>query len=53
MFPANILSTTYLLETASKAAVKRFVFASSAQTIEGYPVDRQISSGAAVAPANL
>ena len=50
---ANILSTTYLLEAASEAGVKRFVFASSAQTIEGYPVDRQISSGTAVAPANL
>ena len=49
----QILSTTYLLEAASKAGVKRFVFASSAQTIEGYPVDRQISSGTAVAPANL
>ena len=53
ILPANMLSTTYLLETASKAGVKRFVFASSAQTIEGYPVDRQISSGTAVAPANL
>ncbi len=53
ILPANILSTTYLLEAASKAGVKRFVFASSAQTIEGYPVDRQISSGAAVALANL
>ena len=53
ILPANILSTTYLLEAASKAGVKRFVFASSAQTIEGYPADRQISSGTAVAPANL
>ena len=53
ILPANILSTTYLLEAASKAGVKRFVFASSAQTIEGYSEDRQISSGAAVAPANL
>ena len=53
ILPANILSTTYLLEAASKAGVKRFVFASSVQTIEGYPVDRQISSGAAVALANL
>ena len=53
ILPANILSTTYLLEAASKMGVKRFIFASSAQTIEGYPVDRQISSGTAVAPANL
>ena len=53
ILPANILSITYLLEAAVKAGVKRFVFASSAQTIEGYPVDRQIISGTAVAPANL
>ena len=39
ILPANILSTTYLLEAASKAGIKRFVFASSAQTIEGYLVD--------------
>ena len=51
--PANILSTTYLLEAARKAGVKRFVFASSAQTIEGYPVDNQVKSGMAVAPSNL
>ena len=53
LLPANILATTYLLEAARKARVTRFVFASSAQTIEGYPVDRQIVSGMAVAPANL
>ena len=53
VLPANILSTTYLLEAAKQAGVKRFVFASSAQTIEGYPVDRQIASTTTVAPANL
>ena len=51
--PANILATTYLIEASHKAKVNRFVFASSAQTIEGYPVDLQISSGMEVAPANL
>lgn len=50
---ANILATTYLIEAACQANVRRFVFASSAQTIEGYPVDRQIVPGMAVAPANL
>ena len=39
ILPENILTTTYLLEAARKAGVKRFVFASSAQTIEGYSVD--------------
>ncbi len=53
VLPANILATTYLIEAARKAKVSRFVFASSAQTIEGYPVDRQIVPGMAVAPANL
>ena len=53
VLPANILSTTYLLEAAKQAGVKRFVFASSAQTVEGYPVDRQITSTTTVAPANL
>ncbi|WP_217362471.1 NAD-dependent epimerase/dehydratase family protein [Ruegeria arenilitoris] len=53
VLPANILATTYLIEAARQANVRRFVFASSAQTIEGYPVDRQIVPGMAVAPANL
>jgi hypothetical protein len=35
------------------AGVQRLVFASSAQTIEGYPVDRQITPGMQVMPANL
>ena len=53
LLPANILATTYLIEAAHKARCRRFVYASSAQTIEGYPVDRQVLSGMAVAPANL
>lgn len=53
VLPANILATTHLIEAARTAKVSRFVFASSAQTIEGYPVDRQIVPGMAVAPANL
>lgn len=53
LLPANILATTYLLAAAHAAGVRRFIFASSAQTIEGYPVDRQIAPGMGVAPANL
>lgn len=53
VLPANILATTHLIEAACQANVRHFVFASSAQTIEGYPVDRQIVPGMAVAPANL
>ncbi|MGH8335110.1 MAG: NAD-dependent epimerase/dehydratase family protein, partial [Pseudomonas sp.] len=39
LLPNNILATTYLFEAAAAAGCKRLVFASSAQTIEGYPVD--------------
>jgi len=53
LLPANILTVTWLLEAAASKSCKRFVFASSAQTIEGYPVDVQIHPGMAVAPANL
>ncbi len=53
LLPANILATTNLIKAAHEAGCPRFVFASSAQTIEGYPVDRQIVPGMAVAPANL
>ncbi|WP_413736516.1 NAD-dependent epimerase/dehydratase family protein [Sodalis sp. RH21] len=53
LLPANILATTLLLEAVAETSCHRFVFASSAQTIEGYPVDVQIHPGLAVAPANL
>ncbi|MDX7986664.1 NAD(P)-dependent oxidoreductase [Xenorhabdus sp. 12] len=53
LLPANILTTTYLLQAAAKSQCRRVVFASSAQTIEGYPVDKQIPDGIAVSPANL
>ncbi|MEO6680237.1 MAG: NAD(P)-dependent oxidoreductase [Pseudomonas sp.] len=53
LLPNNILATTYLFEAAVTAGCKRLVFASSAQTIEGYPVDRQITPGMQVMPANL
>lgn len=53
LLPANILSTTWLLQAAAASSCRRFVFASSAQTIEGYPLDVQVHPGLAVAPANL
>lgn len=53
LLPANILATTYLLEAAATSKVRRFVFASSAQTIEGYAVDRQVVDGMPTRPANL
>jgi NAD dependent epimerase/dehydratase family len=53
ILPVNIMGTTFLMEAAAKAGCKRFVFASSAQTIEGYPVDKQVPDGGPVSPANL
>jgi nucleoside-diphosphate-sugar epimerase len=53
LLPANILAVTYLLEAVAATSCHRFIFASSAQTIEGYPVDVQIHPGLGVAPANL
>jgi UDP-glucose 4-epimerase len=53
LLPANILAVTYLLEAVAATSCRRLVFASSAQTIEGYPVDVQIHPGMAVSPANL
>lgn len=53
LLPANILSTTYLLAAVAATRCRRFIFASSAQTIEGYPVDVQIHPGMTVSPANL
>ncbi|NWB92050.1 NAD-dependent epimerase/dehydratase family protein [Pseudomonas agarici] len=53
LLPNNITATTYLLEAAARAKCRRVVFASSAQTIEGYAQDRQVTSGMPVMPANL
>ncbi|KTC35705.1 MAG: NAD-dependent epimerase/dehydratase family protein [Pseudomonas sp.] len=53
LLPNNILATTRLFEAAANAGCQRLVFASSAQTIEGYPVDRQVTSTMPVMPANL
>lgn len=53
ILPVNIMGTTFLMEAAANAGCKRFVFASSAQTIEGYSVDKQMPDGGPVSPANL
>lgn len=53
LLPNNILATTYLLDAAANAHCKRVVFASSAQAIEGYPQDQQITPDMPVMPANL
>ena len=48
----NFVATKNLIMAASAAGCKRFVFASSAQAIEGYPLDYQIRDGDAPRPAN-
>lgn len=53
ILPANILATTHLMGAAATSRVNRFVFASSAQAIEGNPVDLQIADGSGPLPANL
>lgn len=53
LLPNNIVATYNVFEAACRAGCSRVIFASSAQTIEGYPVDRQIHAGMQVRPANL
>lgn len=53
ILPNNILATTNVIQAAAAARCRRFVFASSAQTIEGYGLDRQVTSEMRVSPANL
>ena len=49
----NMMPTKLLLDLAADAECRRFVFASSAQTIERYPVDFQVQPSAEVSPANF
>ncbi|MBA3666937.1 MAG: NAD(P)-dependent oxidoreductase [Sphingomonas sp.] len=53
LLPANILATQRIYEQASKFNIRRLVFASSAQVIEGYPLDLQLRSDVLPKPANL
>ncbi len=49
----NVEPTRHLLTAAAEQNVRRFVFASSAQTIEAYPVDVQVKVGDQPRPANF
>ena len=48
----NFVATKNLVRSACEAGCQRFVFASSAQAVEGYPVDYQVKDGDAPRPAN-
>ncbi|WP_375559170.1 NAD-dependent epimerase/dehydratase family protein [Bernardetia sp. OM2101] len=49
----NIKTTQNIFKAAAKAKCKRLIFASSAQTIEGYPTDIQINKDMLVKPKNI
>ena len=53
LLPANIIGTYNIFQSASDAGVKRIIYASSAQTIESYPLDVQVKEDMPVRPKNL
>ena len=52
VLPVNIAGTYNMVEAGAAAGVRRFVFASSAQAVEGYPTDRQVRETDPPRPAN-
>lgn len=53
LLDSNIKGTFNIFRAAKDAGCRRLVFASSAQTVEGYPEDRQISVRDPLRPKNL
>ncbi|MBW0236417.1 NAD-dependent epimerase/dehydratase family protein [Pseudomonas taetrolens] len=53
LLPVNIVGTYNMLFAAKAQGCKRFIFASSAQAIEGYPEDVQVQEWMAPKPGNL
>ena len=53
LLDANIKGAFNIFRAASDAGCRRVVFASSAQTVDGYPEDRQISVRDPIRPKNL
>lgn len=49
----NIIGTHHIFRAAQAQGVKRVVFASSAQAIEGYPLDAQVHEHMLARPANM
>ena len=49
----NIIGTHNVFRAAQAQGVKRVVFASSAQAIEGYPLDMQVQESMPARPANM
>ncbi|MFJ4246682.1 NAD-dependent epimerase/dehydratase family protein [Pseudomonas sp. NPDC089741] len=53
VLPVNMVGTYNMLLAAKTQGCKRFIFASSAQAIEGYPKDVQVHECMAPKPGNL
>lgn len=53
LLPVNIAGTYNVFQAAAQAGVRRVVFASSAQAMEGYPLDVQVRTDMPVRPKNL
>ncbi|CAM3567874.1 NAD(P)-dependent oxidoreductase [Parendozoicomonas haliclonae] len=53
VLPVNIVGTYNIFQAAAESGVKRVIYASSAQAIEGYPLDIQVKSDMPVRPKNL
>ena len=53
LLPVNMVGTYNLFQSAYEGGTKRVVYASSAQTIEGYPLDSQIKENMPTRPKNL
>ena len=53
LLPVNIAGTYNLFRAAADAGVRRVVHASSAQAVEGYPLDVQVREGMPPRPGNL
>lgn len=53
LLPNNIIGTYNVFEAAAQAGVKRIIFASSINSVDGYPAGVQVNTSMPVAPANL
>lgn len=53
LLPTNIVGSYNLFEAARAQGCRRVVFASSAQAVEGYPLDLQVSEQMPARPGNL
>jgi len=53
LLPNNIMATHFLFEAAHEAGCKRFIYASSAHVVSGYPADVQVRVEMPVRPGNL